>query len=410
MTIEIRTVRPDELRTYLDTALTAFLERPADLDAIVADVAGMWDLRRTWAAFEDGRPCGTFRSWSTELTVPGGRTVPGAAVAGVTVLPTHRRRGILRDMVGAEHAAARERGEVVGLLYASEYPIYGRFGYGMAVRQATWTLDTRTTAFHGEPAGTVELAAPDDTTRDALIGVFEAWRRMQPGEIRRRDFSWDFDLALRPEPWGDAWKGFVALHRDPNGAVDGYARYSPESHWERRQPRSRLRIDELHALTDAAYADLWRFLATVDLVATLRAERRSPSERLPWLLANARAAAVEDVGDGLWVRLLDVPGALAARTYAGEGRIVLEVIDPEVAGGRLRVALDASPDGARCTPTADAPDLTLRVDALGAAYLGGARLRDAIRAGGAEEHRAAALAHVDRLFRTPDEPWCSTFF
>jgi predicted acetyltransferase len=125
---------------------------------------------------------------------------------------------------------------------------------------------------------------------------------------------------------------------------------------------------------------------------------------------NARAAAVRDVGDGLWVRLLDVTRALEARTYERSASLVLELIDAEAPGGRLRVELDAGPDGATCRPTERSPDLTVQISALGAAYLGGVRLRDAVLAQGADEHRANALAEADALFRTVDEPWCSTFF
>ena len=110
------------------------------------------------------------------------------------------------------------------------------------------------------------------------------------------------------------------------------------------------------------------------------------------------------------MRLLDVATALEARTYAVADTIVLDVVDEEVAGGRQRLALEAAPDGARCRLTTRSADLTVPVAALGAAYLGGARLRDAVLAGGADVHRTGALEAADRLFRLPDEPWCSTFF
>ena len=148
----------------------------------------------------------------------------------------------------------------------------------------------------------------------------------------------------------------------------------------------------------------------MDWVATVKAERRSLSEPLPWILANARAASVSDIGDDLWVRIFDVPRALEARTYEREGHLVLEVIDAEVPGGRTRVRLDAGPDGATCRSTRRAPDLTLDVSAVGAAYLGGTRLRDAVMTTGVDEHRAGALLEAERLFRTLDEPWCTTFF
>ena len=408
---EIRRLRDDELVGFVETAGTAFLERAKDATKIADELRTLWDLDRTWGAFDGARMCGTFRSWATELTLPGGGRLPAAAVSGVTVLPTHRRRGILRAMVAAEHAAARDRGEAIGLLYAAEYPIYGRFGYGPATQEATWRLDARAAAFIPASSGRVEAVKPDETARAGLMSVFEAWRLRTTGEIQRRDHSWDFDLALRPDHWGEDWKGFLALHRDDDGTVDGYVRYSrAEDKWEQGQPRNVVKVDELHALTDEAYVTLWRFLAEMDWVATVTAERRSPGERLPWLLVNARDIRQSELADALWVRLLDVPRALEARAYDRETSLVLEVVDVEATGGRIRLHLDAGRDGATCRGTDRSPDLTLDVSALGAAYLGGTRLRDAVLTLGADEHRPGALVEADLLLRTGDVPWCSTFF
>ena len=408
MAIEVRRIREDELHAFIETVSAGFLEQ-IDVDKVTEEVRPLWDLERAWAAFAEGRMCGTFRTWATELTVPGGQRLPAAAVTTVAVLPTHRRRGILRAMVEAEHEAIRQRDEPFGLLYASEYPIYGRFGYGPGVREATLTLDTRKTSFLPASSGRVELVRPDAEAISALKDVFEQWRHRQPGEIRRRDYRWEYDLALRESAWGPAWKGFVVLHRDLAGAVDGYARYHSEDKWEQRQPANPVTVDELHALNETAYASLWRFLTELDWAATVKAERRSPSELLPWLLTNARALDMSDIGDGMWVRVFDVPRALAARTYEREGSIVLEVVDREASGGRTRVKLDAGTSGATCTETDRSADLTLDVAALGAVYLGGISLRQA--AGfGVGEHRDGAVAEADALFRTVDEPWSSTFF
>jgi predicted acetyltransferase len=406
----IRHATPDELPAFIDAMTTAFQERP-DTAKVAADIATIWDLDRTWAAFDDGRLVSTFRSFATELTVPGLGRLPGSAIAAVAVMPHRRRRGLLRRMVAAEHAAARDRGEAVALLYAAEYPIYGRFGYGPACQEATWTLDALGAAFHGEPAGSVEFAPADASTRDEMIRVFEAWRHRSVGEILRPAYRWDYGLGLRASGWDDKpWRGFVALHRNAAGEDDGYVRYRAEEHWERRQPRNTVLVDDLQALDAAAYADLWRFIAQADWVGTVKADRRGPSERLPWLLVNGRAATLTESGDGLWVRLLDVRRALETRTYEREGGLVLEVVDGDSVDGRARFALDAGPDGATCRPTDRSADLTLDVAALGAAYLGGSRLRDAVLAQGADEHRAGALATADAMFATLDAPWCSTFF
>ena len=408
--LEVRTITPDELADYVDTLSTPFFERP-DPEKVAGELRENWDLSRVRAAYEGGRMVGTFRSWASELTVPGGALVSAAAIAGVSVLATHRRRGVLRRMIAAEHAAMRERGDAVGMLYASEYPIYGRFGYGPATTTVTWTVSTRAT---GTPRaavdpGRMEIVRPTPALRDEIRAVFDAWRRRQPGEIRRRDYAWDYELGLRESAWDGRWKGFLAVHRDAAGRMDGYVRYTAEEKWEERQPRSRVTVNDLHALDDDAYAAVWGFLASLDWVAHVSAERRSLSERLPWLLVNSRAAVPTEVGDALWVRLVDLPRALASRTYEREGSITIEVADADPEDGPRRVTLEAGPDGATCVPATGAPDLTLRASALGAAFLGGTSLRLAAE-GAVDEHRPGALRDADALFRTLDDPWCSTFF
>lgn len=409
MSIEIRTIRPGEFGAYMEAITTSFLDRP-DIPRVVERVERWWEPARTWGAWDGEQVCGTYRTFATELTVPGGARLAAAAVTAVTVLPSHRRQGLLTAMTAAEHAAIRERGEVFGLLYASEYPIYGRFGYGPASRVATWTLSPRSTRFLGAPVSGVQLVLPGPETRDAIRDVFDRRRLRQAGEIRRREFRWDDDLGLIDPGWGERWKGYLALHRDVSGVVDGYVRYQGEEKWEQRQPRAVLKVNELHALTDEAHHALWRFLGETDLVTTIVAEGRSPSERLPWLLTNHRAAVPSDVGEALWVRIFDIARALEARSYERSASLVLEVVDAELAGGRARVVLDATPDGATCRPTDRSADLTLPVAALGAAYLGGTRLRDIVIGTGADEHREGALAEAETLFRMADEPWCSTFF
>ena len=170
-------------------------------------------------------------------------------------------------------------------------------------------------------------------------------------------------------------------------------------------------VNELMALTDGAYADLWRYLAEMDWVAKVKAEWRSPSEPLPWLLVNARAAMPSDEGDDLWVRIHDVPKALEARTYAGDGRLVLEVIDPEARGGRIRVELDASqepaPGAADPRSRPSSPSMSRR-----SAPCISARPRSATRPcdSAVSSTRPVRRTGSIGLMRTLDEPWCTTFF
>ncbi len=198
MGIDIRLIRDDELVPWLDSLSIGFLDRP-DLARVADEVRPHWDFSRIWGAFDDALVAGTTRTWPTEITVPGDDQVKASAVAAVTVRPTHRRRGILRRMLAAEHAAARERGEVVSILYASEYPIYGRFGYGPAAPTTAWRVDVAATGIAeavGGRSGSIEFMAPDDAAVDVIRTIFEGWRVRQPGEIWRRPVMWQSDLGL----------------------------------------------------------------------------------------------------------------------------------------------------------------------------------------------------------------------
>ena len=410
MPLVVRTTDPSETAAWLASLRTSFLARWA-IEPLAADVRSHWDYSRVWAAVEDERIVGTARSWATEVTVPGGSQLAGTAIAGVSVLPTHRRQGLLRRLMDADMTAARERGEVLAVLWASQAAIYGRLGFGAATRSATWTTVVGPHAVPGDVRpGALVVTPPSATSRDVIRSLFDTWRRGQPGEVRRREFVWDDMLGLRPSVRGeDTWSGTLVIHHAADGQPDGYLRYRFEDRWERRRGVGVLHVDELHALTDEAYRDLWRLACGMEWAGSVRAELRSPQERLPWLLADARMAQPESITDGMWLAFLDLPGALAARRYQEVGRLVIGVARPTV-GPWGRVLLDATPDGATCRSTNEQPDLVVSGSALAAAYLGDVPLRVATIGGGADEHTPGALALLDRLLRTLDPPWCSTFF
>ena len=414
MPIHVRPVGDAELPAWFDASRTVFFMWSwGDGEEAAAFRRPYMDLDRTIGAFEGDAIVGTFRSFATELTLPGGRAVPASAVSAVAVRSTHRRRGILSSLIADDVARTHARGDPVGILFASEWPIYGRFGYGPATWEASWAVRTRAARFLGEPSGTVEVMAPK-AARQLLPPIYGRYRAGQPGEIARIEQRWDIELGL-VQPPGRPRPGpvVVALHRDGAGEADGYATYHGDEKWDEGIPDNVLVLDELHAANEAAEIDLWRFLCSIDLVATIKAGSRRAREPLPWHLVDARAARLTELGEGLWLRIYDVPAALAGRTYELADRLVLEVVDrlgdgTGPAAGRYE--LDAGPDGASCRTTRRAADLELSVSALGAALLGGTRLADAVRAGGAHERTAGALRRADALFRASVEPWCTTHF
>ena len=287
----------------------------------------------------------------------------------MSVRPTHTRRGTLNRLNADDVARAVARGDAASILIASEWPIYGRYGYGPATWIARWTLRTRAARFQTEPVGSIEIV-PSLEARKLLPDLHERVAAAQPGEIAREAHRWDFELGITEYPGRPRWRGSIAIHRDASGTPDGYARYRGEESWEEGIPDNVMLVDELRAVSVEVEIDLWRFLAGMDLTATIRAETRRERELLIWYLADARAARATKLNDFLWLRPLDVARLLGERTYDRDGALVLEVLDtvgdaPGPAAGRYR--LEVQGGAATCARTEDAPELTLDAQALGAA-------------------------------------------
>jgi predicted acetyltransferase len=404
--IEIRTIEHDEAGRWVEALGTAFLFQPAEGE-VEQRREGM-TLDRTWGAFDGPRVVGTLRSFATELTVPGLGEVRAAALTNVTVSPTHRRRGLLSEMITRDLNDSAERGEAVGILIASEWPIYGRFGYGPATESATYAVDAAQIRFRQPGEGTVELV-DRATLRKEGPPIYERFRAGQPGSIGRRDRWWDLALHQIAQAGEDAPKGWQAIYHSVDGQPEGYVRYKAKEEWDDMRPNALLTVEELAATSPAAYHQLWQYCCSVDWVTRVEAPDRSVDEPLPWLVADGRMIRQKARFDFMWLRVLDVAAALSARTYAVEGRVTIEVVDP-LGLAQRRYVLAGGPGGATATRTTASADLTLSVSTLGSVYLGGFSLRTLARAGLVDEHRPGALATADALFGSSVTPWCSTWF
>lgn len=408
VTTEIRAITPEEASRYRRAIRAVFLDAgTVDDDDFACDAFA--PLERALAAFDGEDIVASLASFPTELTVPGGAQLPAGAVTAVTCRATHRRRGLLTEMIGRDLATSRERGEVADVLIAAEYPIYGRYGYGPATTSTTWELETGSaTRFVTPGAGTVTFV-DNETYRKEAPAILERVRRERAGMIDRSPFDWDRFADLRRSPEAKPFEGYRVLAVDDAGTPQGYASYTADSQWEHMRPHGALHVTELTAATPEAAARLWRFLTEVDLVRTVRAGDRPADEVLPYLLENGRLARQVGTFDFLWVRPLDVARLLTARSYHAAGRVTFEVVDAQgLAGGRY--ALEAAPGGATCAPTTASAELTLPVGALGAASLGGVAVGTLRRAGWLDEHVPGAAERLGALLSWTQAPWCNTWF
>ncbi|MEU2235865.1 GNAT family N-acetyltransferase [Streptomyces vietnamensis] len=404
--MDIRPTTADDLGVFVDTLHTAFGRFP---DTPAEDGSGVW-----WSAFEmdrgllalaeDGRPVGTAAAYSFELTLPGEAVVPVGGVTAVGVLPSHRRRGVLSAMMRHQLAELRARGEFLSVLLASEAPIYGRFGYGPATYTGRLTVPRRQASLDLPRAGTGSDTGSVEVLRRAECGevleeVYDRYRRAQPGALSRPPHWWERGAGQPPVAPAPR---HVAVHRDADGVPDGYATYALGD-------GGTLTVDETIATDDAVFTALARFLLGHDLVDRVVFKHVPPGHPLRWQLADFRAGEVGGDTDWLWVRLLDVPGALTARGWFADGELVLDVDDPFL-GEHGRHLLTVRDGKAECVPTDREPDLSLDVRDLGSVYLGGTAPSTLVRAGHVRAHRPGAAALADALFRGERAPHCLHWF
>jgi predicted acetyltransferase len=378
---------------------------PADDEAAQRFSANL-PLERMHAALDGDRIVGGAGAVPFELTVPGG-TVPCAGVTVVGVLPTHRRRGVLTALMRTQLEDVRERGEPVAALWASEEVIYRRFGYGLASLSCEIGIPSGYTSLReGRDERATARLVPLDAVKDVIAPVYDRVRARTPGMFARTDTWWE--TRTLPDPpdrrQGGGEKNAIVLELD--GEPRGYALYRVHTKFEHGAAAGHVDVIEALAEGPVAMRELWRVLLDMDWKAKLKGYLLPIDHPLLHQLSYPRRMQMR-VGDGLWVRLVEVGAALSARAYGGDEPVVLEVADaflPENAG-HWRIAKG------KAERTDEAADLALDVGELGAAYLGGFTFGELVRAGVVQELREGGAARADALFLTETpKPWCPEIF
>jgi predicted acetyltransferase len=409
-TIELRQPAndPESLRAYMTPIALAFGETiddgefDADLQVFEADRAiGAVD-GETWI--------GGGGAFSFRLTVPGHREVGAAGITGIGVRPDHRRRGILTKMMRWLLDQAAERGEPVAVLHASEGAIYPHFGFGLATLQGTFDVERSQFYFTrpAEPIGRIRLVEPDEAM-GIIPDLYDRVRLDSPGQVSRSAAKWRAQMlangpSLRAKIGA---KSLAVLEVD--GVARGYALYRTKADWDERGPRNEVTVMEVAGLDAAAERALWEWIAGMDLLVRIKGWRTPVPHPLFLGLHDLRRMGLV-VGDGLWLRLIDLPSALEGRSYQGSGQVNIEVTDAFLPANAGRWRIEVTGGAATVTRTTDPADLTLDTTDLATVYLGGFTFADLGRAGRVGECRPDAVAEADRLFATTAAAWCSTPF
>lgn len=390
--LELRQVTDDEFEPWTRAEARAYGNRLA-VDPVV--LRPNFDLDRSVAVFEDGEIVGGSHSHKLEVSIPGGTAV-FAGVANVAVQPTHRRRGIMTQMMLHQLNDFHKRGEALAGLFSSESSIYGRYGYGVGTLHESWSIERQYNAYarpHETP-GRIVFIEPAEIGKK-LPEVFRRSTAGRPGVFQRSAYRWERDSLAREHQEGGPGGLFYAAYME-DGRIDGYATY--------RTGGGTVTVNELMATTRDANAALWRFCFDTDLMRTTEAVKRPVDDPLPWMLADPRRLQ-RSTRDGLWLRLVDVGAALELRTYMEADRLVFEVKDDTCKWNHRRFEVETSTEGANCRPTESSPDLTINVAALASAYMGGVTFTTLSNAGLVDEHTPGSLLRADRIFASHHKPW-----
>jgi predicted acetyltransferase len=411
MSVEIRVCPPDRFRELLKLAGVAFSDDvPEDMIERVELVA---DPERFFTALDGDRMVATSGVFSMHLSIPGGE-LPAGGLTWVSVLPSHRRRGLLRGMMRLMIDDCHRRGEPIAILWAAEGAIYQRFGFGLATFSMNLEAETRSVGFarEWEVEGGCRLI-PTGEGLELVTPVYEAARAQRAGFLARTPDWW---IGILPRTAGKDAAAAEAKRLVVYETADGpeaYAVYKAKVDWNVRGPSGVLTVEEAIGSTPRGTREIWRFLLSVDLMRTLKTSRLPLDHALFHLAAEPRRLGTT-VGDGLWLRVVDVAAALEGRTFgvdgAAMGRLTFDLRDDHCPWNAGRWALDVQAGRAHVARSDGPADIALDASDLGALFLGGVGATALSLAGRVAELRAGGLKLADRLFQADVQPWCPQEF
>lgn len=288
-----------------------------------------------------------------------GRAMAMAGVSIVGTLPEYRRRGLLRRITERSFADMRERSQTVAALWASQAAIYQRYGYSMCSVQRRYELDTADA--HLLVAADADYRVARTTAAESFVMLKDLYREFVADRmlyLHRSSALWQANALLVREADGPVQ---VAVCRDPDGTPAGYVIYTLRDGRVDHPARGQeLVVRDLVWLNIHACRALWAFLGMHDLAGRI-VWPNAPADDPAWeLFSEPRMLRARDQ-EGVYFRIIDVPGALGGRGYDVDGEINIAVTpDREspwnegtwrltVSGGEAQVEAVSSPADISCS-------------------------------------------------------------
>lgn len=408
MGVQYRPARAEEMPKFTWASAVGFGNSTAEerLERLRTRAALPHDW--TLAAWEDGEPVAQM------ATVPfsmrwNGRDIPCGGVTAVTTLPSHRRRGHLRELMTRSFGTMRDAGQPVAMLWASMAAIYQRFGYGIACTRHLCDLDPRHVRFVDEAPtpGRVRMLK----AAEARPFVERAYRRFAAPRtlMLARDEEPDWNRRVFTS-WDQSRPPFLVATYEEAGETLGYIVYEVAQHGEMRPgPDQRLIVYELIWLSLAAHRALVRYLIGHDLADSVQMWKLPVDDPLFWHVQEPRLLNMRAY-DGTLVRIVDVAPALEGRGYDADGRLTFSLTDDMCPWNTGAWELTVEGGAARVKPAIGDAEMRLTPRVLAILASGYQPATTLARIGLIPPADARALRVCDDLFRTSHAPFCMDDF
>lgn len=325
----------------------------------------------------------------------GGRGVPTGGYSPVGAAPEFRGRGFGSQVTAGQYPLMRERGEVLGALYPATTALYRGVGFELAGVWSRSKLPTR--SFHAlRPSGGVAVRRATVEDIEAMKPLYRSAAARHDGHLDRPDWWWaryferDFDkwhIYLVPG------EGYIAYRHDPRKDW-GYT----------------VSVHEVVAQSAEAAVALWRMVGSSSSMARETTVTGPPEHPLLLLLPEQDLEPVGSLRN--MIRLVDLPGAVAARGYPVGVRaaVEFEVEDRHCDwnSGRWRLVIDEG-EGRLEKSTSTGPVMRATINGLACLYSGYATAWSLAAAGSLSGADPSDLAALTSVFAGPT-PWMPDFF
>ncbi|WP_406814743.1 GNAT family N-acetyltransferase [Mycobacterium sp. M23085] len=345
---------------------------------------------------------GTSIIYRSRLTVPGSATLRVAWLTMIAVASTHQGKGLWAQLSAKGLGILLDRGYPIVCGVPTQTAMYDGFGAGVSSYSRTYSIDRRFAKLRDKPSRIRAREVNAIEARQHVPEIYERWCAATNGAISRDKAWWDDYMDDRPTQRGNGSALHYTIH------PDGFLTYRVVGSHQHafRPPLGTVVVEDFCPVTEEAHTELLQTLLVLEMFYRVEVDV-PPDDPLPLKLVDQRAAETKGVTDFLWVRINDVPETLAARTYAADADIVLEVTDPlDLAGGCFQLQIR---DGAgKCAPHDGSADIKIGLADLATIYMGAHRVSELARANRITEVRQGALDELEAAFSTDRAPFCGT--